>query len=182
MLILLLSSEIFSQTGRVFQEGEKSPYSLLPGDDQKTSLILLGAGGQSTDFESKYHPILSLKYELRHSFWYKKENFDWKRIGFSVASDLFLRKGNDFMLTFPITYTYGNSFTLFIGPGFLNKERINLLGNEEISSRVSILAIKFGLAYDFRIRNFVIRPSFNEDFFGNSTSYQFSLLFGLTFL
>lgn len=177
-----MSANLLSQTGTVFKEGEKSPYSLFPGEKPRTTYFLGGIGGQSTDFEQTYYPIAGVKYELRHSFWYKKENFDIKRLGFSIHADLFLREGNAFMLTFPILYTYGESFTVFVGAGFMNREQKRIYGDLVDYTRLSILAVRFGFAYDFRFGNFIIRPMFNEDFFGNSSSYQFSLFFGISIL
>jgi hypothetical protein len=181
ILIILFSFSLYSQEGIVFEEGEKSPNKNMPGKNARKITILGGVAFNKINFEDKYHPIAASEIQFRSPFWYNQDNFSSKRIGAGINFDYLFRENGQYLVTVPVNYSYGKGFSVFIGAGFLNKETTESNGNETFEKRISILAIRFGLAYELVWKSFVLKARFNEDFLGDDSSYQLSLLLGYTF-
>lgn len=181
LFLLTFTISAFSQSGRVFEEGKKGPYSEVPGLEPRTTSLYLGSGANFFDKSAALNLFFSAKYELRYPFWYKSENFSLRRFGFSIDADYQIHNGYSVVLVFPVIYTYGENLTLFLGPGFLNKEQSISQGDLVEYTRVTLLAIRFGFSYTFRFGNFLVSPTFHEDFWSIKSAYGLSLMFGYTF-
>lgn len=181
ILFFLSSISIYAQDGIVFEEGKKATNKAKPGENSRKITILSGIAYQKLNYDDVYLPVISSKIEFRSPFWHKEPNFSSKRLGAGINFDYLFRGNGQYLVTFPVTYTYGETFSLFFGAGFLNKNRRKIDGDLISESRISILAIRFGLSYDIRYKSLTLRPVFNQDYLGDDTSYQFSLLLGYTF-